>query len=406
MGDFNAHTHSIVEDHVTTDDNIPPRVGDSHAPVGPDSNLAGTFLSSAQRGRLLIRLLQSTELILLNGRFQNNSDSPIPYTFQRTNSSDTSIVDYICLGKRHFALVKSCVVYNAHRTRSSLVSDHNPILLHLDTKSIPALQLQHRVISSSPPRLLFRSARLKDPDIRTSFTDSLEHFAHDLFASLTALKAKAYSGAVTSQGFANEANRLITEVFHRAADKHLSRVREGPQITTDPVRMPLAHHLPPDPLKAQLSKNLSDAKDTLRSAKKSSSSSTCLSNLSQRVLTAKRALRTHSHHQRQAMFRHTASAELSTPCGSRNLWSLLRSYKTDHASSTLPLKIYSTASSDPLIWSIGPLTPDSLAWHHYRSALGHHLIRHSLSPFNEPHACTLLGTLPQVVDRIGSPPDV
>ena len=247
MGDFNADTHSMVEDHVTPVDNIPPRVSDNHAPAGTDSSLAGALLSSAQRSRLLLRLLQSTELILLNGRFQKHSDTSIPYTFQRTNSSDTSIVDYICLGKRQFALVKSYVVYNAHRTRSSLVSDHNPILLHLDTKSIPAIPLQHRAAPSSPPRLLFRSARLKDPDIRTSFTDSLEHYAQDLLGSLTALKAKAHTGVVTSQVFVNDANRLITKAFHRAADKHLSRVRDLPQRASDPVRMPLAQHSSPDP---------------------------------------------------------------------------------------------------------------------------------------------------------------
>ena len=199
MGDFNADTHSMVEDHVTPVDNIPPRVSDNHAPAGTDSSLAGALLSSAQRSRLLLRLLQSTELILLNGRFQKHSDSSIPYTFQRTNSSDTSIVDYICLGKRYFAFVKS--VYNAHRTRSSLVPDHNPILLHLDTKSIPAPFPPPQVASSSPPRFLFRSARLKDPDIRTSFTDSLEHYVQDLLGSLTALKPKAHTGAVTYAGF-------------------------------------------------------------------------------------------------------------------------------------------------------------------------------------------------------------
>ena len=370
MGDFNAHTHSMAEDHVTPVDNLPLRIGDKHAPAGPDSSLAGAFSSSTQRGRLLLRLLQSTELIFLNGRFQKHSDSSIPYIFQRTNSSDTSIVDYICLGKRHFVLVKSCVVYNAHRTSSSLVSDHNPILLHLDTKSIPAPLPQHRAALSSPPRLLYRSARLKDPDIRTSFTNSSQHFAQDLLGPLTAPKAKAHAGVVTSQVFANTSNRMIqssTEAFHRAADKHLSRARDWPaiglsrarEITSDPVRMPLAQHSSPDPQKAQLSKNLSDARNTLRSARKSSSISTCLSTLSQRVLTAKRALRTHSHHQRQAMFRHTASADLSTRCGSRNLWPLLRSYETDHASSTLPLKIYSNASSDPRIWSIGPPHPRS-----------------------------------------------
>ena len=174
-----------------------------------------------------------------------------------------------------FSQVYEC---NAHRTRSSIVSNHNPILLHLDLMSIPALPPQHRAAPPSPPRLLLSSARLKDPD----------------------------------------------------------RVHDWSKTASDSDRVPLVPHSSPDPQKAQLSKNFSDARDTVRSARKSSFISIRLSTLSLQVVAAKLALRTHSHHQRQAMFRHTASTELGTPCGSKNLWSILRSYKTDHASSTHP----------------------------------------------------------------------
>ena len=86
--------------------------------------------SSSQRDRPLILFLQTVEDALLNGRFQHRSDSSFPYTYQRTNSVDTSIIDYVRVSKRHFSLVKSCLVYNTQRTRSSLISDHYPILLH------------------------------------------------------------------------------------------------------------------------------------------------------------------------------------------------------------------------------------------------------------------------------------
>ena len=50
---------------------------------------------------------------------------------------------------------------------------------YLETESIPALPPQHRAAPSSPPRLLFRSARLKDPDIKVNFTAFLEHYAQE-----------------------------------------------------------------------------------------------------------------------------------------------------------------------------------------------------------------------------------
>jgi len=66
------------------------------------------------------------------------------------------------------------------------------------------------------------------------------------------------------------------------------------------------------------------------------------------------------------------------------MWDLLRRYKTDHVRSTLPAHTHDNASPDPKIWKLGPLTPDPLAWHRFRYALGHHLLRHS--PYNEEAA--------------------
>ena len=175
MGDFNAHTQSDTEDHLSPSDNIPARVGDEHAPAGPNTDLSGVLLSSAQRGRLLFRFLNNTEHVILNGRYQHRLDSSVPNTYQRTNSADTSIVDYISVSKLHFPLVKSCQIYNAQRTRSSRISDHNPILLHLDVLTTPVpIPKADPVPQALPPRLLFRCERLKDPIILAKFTASLE----------------------------------------------------------------------------------------------------------------------------------------------------------------------------------------------------------------------------------------
>jgi hypothetical protein len=68
------------------------------------------------------------------------------------------------------------------------------------------------------------------------------------------------------------------------------------------------------------------------------------------------------------------------------LWNLLRRYKTDHATSSMPLLIYSNASIDPRIGINGPPSPNPLNWHDHRSALGYHLLLHPKSLFGEKFA--------------------
>jgi len=54
--------------------------------------------------------------------------------------------------------------------------------------------------------------------------------------------------------------------------------------------------------------------------------------------------------------------------------------------STLPAHTHDNASPDPRIWKLGPLTLDPQAWHRFRYALGHHLLRHKASPCKEEAA--------------------
>ena len=110
------------------------------------------------------------------------------------------------------------------------------------------------------------------------------------------------------------------------------------------------------------------------------------------------------------------------PQAAKNIWTLLRSwlhlvasgiwcsgtslrssYKNDHAKSNLPSKIYSNEFEDPKLWKKGPLTTEPLAWHHFRSALGHHLIQHPQSPFDEGADRRVISDLPQIIARIAIP---
>jgi len=69
-----------------------------------------------------------------------------------------------------------------------------------------------------------------------------------------------------------------------------------------------------------------------------------------------------------------------------SMWNYLRKYKNNHAKNSLPPAIRSNASTDARIWESGPATLNPLKWHCYRFALGHHLFKHKLSPYDEKEA--------------------
>jgi len=70
----------------------------------------------------------------------------------------------------------------------------------------------------------------------------------------------------------------------------------------------------------------------------------------------------------------------------RSMWDLFWQYKTDHVQANLPVRTHDNASPDSRIWKLGPLTLDPQAWHWFRFAVGHHLLKHKASPYNEEGA--------------------
>jgi len=87
------------------------------------------------------------------------------------------------------------------------------------------------------------------------------------------------------------------------------------------------------------------------------------------------------------------------------MWDLLRRYKTDHVQSNLPARTHDNASPDPRIWKLGPLTLDPQAWHRFRFALGHHLLKHKASPYNEEaaHKLTVHSTVTALLHKVEHP---
>jgi len=88
--------------------------------------------ASPQRGRLLLRMLNTTSFLILNCRFEG-ADDPIPFTLQRQD--EATINDFNLVAKQHFPKVKTCYVIprpsRSFRSKSGPPTDHNPIVLHL-----------------------------------------------------------------------------------------------------------------------------------------------------------------------------------------------------------------------------------------------------------------------------------
>jgi len=137
-GDFNAHVADETETHITMQERHtnPPRVGDCHKRHMPSppaaAPITNTHISSPQRGRLLLRMPNTTSFLILNGRFEGAEDS-IPYTLQCQD--EATINDYNLIAKQHFPKVKACCVIpkpsRSLRYKSGPPTDHNPIVLHL-----------------------------------------------------------------------------------------------------------------------------------------------------------------------------------------------------------------------------------------------------------------------------------
>jgi len=204
-GDFNAHVDEELEAHISSQERstIPSRVGDchrTHIPSPPDAPaLTNARTSSQQRGRLLLRMLNTTCFLILNGRFETAED-PIPYTLQLQEES--TINDYSLIAKQHFSKVKSCYVIpkpsRSLRSKPGPPTDHNPIVLHLflPAKPIAPGTSVSATTPELPPRTQFHSSKLKDPAVTKLFSHALEDQAAKYESVITALRTSLEQGNI------------------------------------------------------------------------------------------------------------------------------------------------------------------------------------------------------------------
>jgi len=82
-----------------------------------------------------------------------------------------------------------------------------------------------------------------------------------------------------------------------------------------------------------------------------------------------------------------------------SMWDYLKKYKNNYTTSSLPQKTRSNASTDKRIWKQDPATLNSLNWHSFRFALGHHLFQHPFPPYNEKSAQDVAKLLPKLKEQ-------
>ena len=123
-GDNNSHVGEEIEAYLSSQhiSKLPERVGDDKHPPEPPQMpfLDSDRPSSKQMGRVFLKILEKTQHIILNGRFEPKN-SPTPYTWQQNDKA--SIIDQNTISREHFHLVKSCTVISRLSRKSRSTSN-------------------------------------------------------------------------------------------------------------------------------------------------------------------------------------------------------------------------------------------------------------------------------------------
>jgi len=345
-------------------------------------------------------MLNNTSFLILNGRFEA-ANNPIPYTLQRQD--EATINDYNLIAKQHFPKVKTCYVIprpsRTLRSKSGPPTDHNPIILHLSL--LAKSTTQSRVTANIPiaqeflPRTQFHSSKLKDPAVREKFPHAPEDQADKAEQAVQTLKNSLHQGSINATQYAEKANAIIVPALQVTAQKIIGttefRGKNAQREHLTKRRQQDNGHFSADDKRIVAKQTLTQTlKDKLRQAREEGAPAHVIADLGKSHTKEKHDLLKLQHQMWQKIVTDAVASSASVPThpktSSHSMWDLLRRYKTDHVQSTLPAHTHDNASPDPRIWKLGPLTLDPQAWHRFRYALGHHLLRHKASPYNEEAA--------------------
>ena len=271
----------------------------------------------------------------------------------------SSIVDYVLVAKQLFHQLESCrVLPQVKRKGGRPLFDHAPILT---TVRLTPAGGPHAPSSAtgSPPRIQFHSSKLKNEADLKMFSHMVETTSLAQRPHLARLKQKAAKHEITPHEFAAEANHIIIDILQHAAENVLGRVRPANESMGSHSSSTRTHYTPTNPKVWALQTALQKAKEGLRWAKKHAPEQ--LPAWTTHRNKARSALYHEKHSQKQDSLLGDASASIGQEPSERaqSMWFYLRRYKTDHAQSTLPHKIYSNGSAIVgLRWkSVGDVQP-------------------------------------------------
>ena len=71
--------------------------------------------------------------------------------------------------------------------------------------------------------------------------------------------------------------------------------------------------------------------------------------------------------------------------------------------SNLPTQTHDNSFLDARIWKLDPLALDPQAWHRFRYTLGHHLLKHAQSPYDEAAAHRIMTSEKQTLHKVEHP---
>jgi len=246
-----------------------------------------------------------------------------------------------------------------------------------------------------PPRTQFHSSKLKDPATRKKFSDALEDQATTAQPVIRTLKISLQQGTINPTPYAEKVNTIIVSSLQATAHKILGTTAFRGKNAQKEHMAQRGHQ---DNRQYSSNDKHRTAKQTstqtlinkLRQAREESAPPNMIANLVKSHAKEKNELRKLQHQARQKTV--TDAIDSSAPNASQqrsqphSMWDLLRRYKTDHVQSNLPKQTHDNSSPDARIWKLGPLTLDPQAWHRFRYALGHHLLEHAQSPYDEAAA--------------------
>jgi len=244
------------------------------------------------------------------------------------------------------------------------------------------------------------------------FSDALEGQATIAQPAIRAQKTSLQQGTINPTQYAENVNTIILSSLQFTAHKILGTTafrgkNAQKEHMTQRGRQDNGQYSSNDKRKAAKQTSTQTLKDKLQQARKESAPPNVIADLGKAHAKEKHELQKLLHQPRQKTV--TDAIDSSAPNASQqrslphSMWDLVRRYKADHVQSNLPAQTHDNSSPHARIWKLGPLTLDPQAWHRFRYALGHQLLQHAQSPYDQAAAHRVTTSEKQTLHKVEHP---